>query len=46
MVIRIHADNGGSQVDIRSKPHVGMSDVGANAALIWRFIDRLDERVQ
>ncbi len=45
IVIRIQAVGDGSQLDIRSKSRVGQSDVGANAARIRRFIDRLDERV-
>jgi uncharacterized protein (DUF1499 family) len=42
VVIRIRpAEDGGSIVDIRSKSRVGMSDVGANAARIRAFRDRL-----
>ena len=42
VVIRIRADNGGSRVDVRSKSRVGMSDVGANAARIRKFLDELE----
>lgn len=45
VVIRIQGNNGGSIVDLRSKSRVGMSDVGANAARIRRFLDALEERV-
>lgn len=45
VVIRIQSSNGGSLVDVRSKSRVGMSDVGANAARIERFLAALDERV-
>jgi uncharacterized protein (DUF1499 family) len=45
VVIRIRADNGGSEVDVRSKSRVGMSDVGANAARIRGFLDSLEERL-
>jgi len=42
VVIRIVAEGEGSRVDVRSKSRVGLSDVGANAARIRRFMDRLD----
>jgi len=45
VVIRIQGNNGGSIVDVRSKSRVGMSDVGANAARIRRFLDALEDRV-
>ncbi len=45
VVIRIRAANGGSEVDVRSKSRVGMSDVGANAARIRGFLDSLEERL-
>jgi uncharacterized protein (DUF1499 family) len=45
VVIRIQGSNGGSIVDVRSKSRVGLSDVGANAARIRRFMDALDERL-
>lgn len=42
VVVRIRpGDNGGSLVDIRSKSRVGRSDVGANAARIRAFRDRM-----
>ena len=42
LVIRIRGDNDGSRVDVRSKSRVGMSDVGANAARIRKFLDELE----
>lgn len=45
VIIRIQGSNGGSRVDVRSKSRVGLSDVGANAARIRRFMDALDERL-
>jgi len=42
VVIRIVAEGDGSRVDVRSKSRVGLSDVGANAARIRRFMERLD----
>ncbi len=45
VVIRIQGSDAGSLVDLRSKSRVGMSDVGANAARIQRFLDALEERV-
>jgi hypothetical protein len=45
VVIRIRTDNGGSEVDVRSKSRVGLSDVGTNAARIRDFLAALDERV-
>ncbi len=45
VVIRIRAFNDGSEVDVRSKSRVGMSDVGANAARIRGFLDSLEERL-
>lgn len=45
IVIRIRGSNGGSIVDVRSKSRVGMSDVGANAARIRRFLEVLEGRV-
>lgn len=41
VVIRIAESGNGSRLDIRSKSRVGQSDVGANAARIRAFIDRL-----
>ena len=45
VVIRIRADNGGSIVDVRSKSRVGLSDVGANAARIRKYLDELESRL-
>ena len=45
VVVRVSAEGDGSRVDVRSKSRVGLSDVGANAARIRRFLDALDERV-
>jgi uncharacterized protein (DUF1499 family) len=45
VVIRIAADDGGSRLDIRSKSRVGRSDVGANAARIRDFRERLGKRL-
>ena len=41
VVVRIRPDGSGSRVDVRSKSRVGGSDVGANAARIERFAERL-----
>ncbi len=41
VVIRIAAQDGVTVLDIRSKSRVGMSDVGANAARIREFRERL-----
>lgn len=42
VVVRIRpVENGTSQVDIRSVSRVGLSDVGANAARIRKFLKRL-----
>ena len=46
VVIRIRADNGGSIVDVRSKSRVGLSDVGANAARIRKYLDELEARLR
>lgn len=46
VVIRIRPDGTGSVVDVRSKSRVGLSDVGANAARIQRYLDALSERMQ
>ena len=45
VVIRILADPDGSRVDMRSKSRVGLSDVGANARRIRRFMEQLEERL-
>lgn len=47
VVIRVEdASSRGVQVDIRSKSRVGRSDVGANAARIRDFTERLNERLE
>lgn len=45
VVIRIRSSETGTRVDVRSKSRVGLSDVGANANRIRRFLDALDDRV-
>lgn len=46
VVIRVSADDdGGSEVDVRSKSRVGQGDMGANAARIRRFIAALEARL-
>lgn len=44
VVIRIRPQGSASRVDVRSKSRVGMSDLGANAERIGRFLDRLRDR--
>ncbi len=41
VVIRIRAEGDSSRVDVRSKSRVGRSDLGANAARIREFLNRL-----
>ena len=41
VVVRIRPAGGGSEIDVRSVSRVGVSDLGANAARIRRFINRL-----
>jgi uncharacterized protein (DUF1499 family) len=42
VVVRVRpADGGGSIVDVRSKSRVGQGDLGANAARIRRFVEKL-----
>jgi uncharacterized protein (DUF1499 family) len=43
IVVRVRPDGGGSIVDVRSTSRVGESDLGANAARIRAFRDRLAE---
>ena len=43
VVIRIRPEGAGSRIDVRSKSRVGKSDVGANAARIRKFRQRLDD---
>ena len=40
VVIRLHPENGGTRIDLRSVSRVGQSDLGANAARIKAFLDR------
>lgn len=42
VVIRIRAEGSGSRIDVRSKSRVGVSDLGANAARIREFLNRLE----
>jgi uncharacterized protein (DUF1499 family) len=44
VVVRVVPQGLGSRIDVRSKSRVGSSDVGANAARIRRFRERLLER--
>ncbi len=46
VVIRISGDGAQTTVDVRSKSRVGRGDMGANAARIQRFLDRLDEQLK
>lgn len=41
VVVRIRPAAGGSELDVRSVSRVGASDLGANAARIRRFLDRM-----
>lgn len=42
IVVRVRAEpSGGSRVDVRSASRVGVSDVGANAARVRKFLSRL-----
>ena len=43
VVVRITPADGGSLVDVRSVSRVGGSDVGANAARIRKFLDKLQD---
>lgn len=43
VVIRILPTASGSRIDIRSKSRIGLSDVGANAARIERFIEQITD---
>lgn len=43
VVVRVRPDAGGSIVDLRSTSRVGESDLGANAARIRAFRDRLED---
>lgn len=44
IVVRVTAENGGSRVDVRSSSRVGVSDLGANAKRIRRFLHGLEAR--
>jgi uncharacterized protein (DUF1499 family) len=41
VVIRVEPAEGGSRVDVRSVSRVGGSDVGANAARIRAYLDKV-----
>jgi uncharacterized protein (DUF1499 family) len=41
IVVRIRPDGTGSRVDVRSMSRVGLSDLGANAARIRKFLSKL-----
>lgn len=41
LTIRVRPQDGGSQVDMRSKSRLGVSDLGANAARIRSFLAKL-----
>lgn len=41
VVVRVRAEGSGSRVDVRSVSRVGRSDVGANAARIEAYLDKL-----
>ncbi|MGZ8377137.1 MAG: DUF1499 domain-containing protein [Gemmatirosa sp.] len=43
VVVRVTPSDAGSRVDVRSLSRVGGSDVGANAARIRRFVERMRE---
>lgn len=42
VVIRLSAANGGTKIDMRSASRVGISDLGANAARIKAYFDKLN----
>lgn len=42
VIIRVRATETGTRVDVRSKSRVGGSDLGANAARVRAYLDRLD----
>ncbi|SDK29562.1 DUF1499 domain-containing protein [Microbulbifer yueqingensis] len=43
VVVRVTTQDGGSRVDVRSSSRVGVSDLGANAERIRRFLTELEE---
>ena len=45
IVIRLHAENGQTRIDLRSTSRVGRSDLGVNAARISRFTSEFEKRV-
>ena len=42
IVVRVRAEGDGSRVDLRSTSRVGRSDLGANAARISAFVERIE----
>ncbi len=45
VVVRLTANGSGTDIDVRSKSRVGRSDMGANAARIRTFLDKLKVEV-
>ncbi|MEE4638915.1 MAG: DUF1499 domain-containing protein [Wenzhouxiangella sp.] len=45
VVVRVSAEDDGTRVDVRSKSRVGLSDVGANAARIRTYLQRIEARL-
>ncbi len=43
IIVRIRAEGAGSRLDVRSKSRIGLSDLGANAARIRKFLARVLE---
>ena len=43
IVVRIRPEGPGSRLDVRSKSRIGLSDLGANAARIRKFLARVSE---
>ena len=41
VVVRIRARNGGTRIDVRSLSRIGVGDLGANAARVRAFLERL-----
>ena len=46
IVVRVRGVSDGSEVDLRSTSRVGVGDLGANAARIRAFLDRLSKAVE
>jgi uncharacterized protein (DUF1499 family) len=42
VVVRIRPEGDGSRIDLRSVSRVGVGDLGANAARIKRFVQRIE----